>query len=238
MRFCLTLPNLGVGDDPNTLVDLAVEAESAGWDGVFVWDVPLPYPGTDPEGQKMHEAWMLLAAMAVRTQRVMLGTMITPIAWRQPWMIAKQASTLQAMSGGRFVLSVGLGAPPEGGPYFYEEEDRRTRAAMVDEALHILEVLWSGEPLRHDGRHFRVRGEPSMKPVVDPRPTVWVVGAWNHDPDAWPRKRSLRRALHWDGILPQFFRGDKLVMGFEPDAVRALTEDIARERSEPCDVIV
>lgn len=238
MRFGLTLPNCGVGDDPNTLIDIAVEAETAGWDGVFIWDVPLAYPGMDVEGSKMHEAWMLLAGMAVRTERVLLGTMITPLAWRSPLLIAKQASTLQAMSAGRFVLSVGLGAAPDGGTYFYEEEDRRTRAHLVDEALQILEGFWSGEPLRLEGSHFRVRGEPSMLPAVSPRPTVWVVGAWNHDPDAWPLKRSFRRALHWDGILPQFFRGDKLVMGFEPDAVRALTEDIARERAEPFDVIV
>src|SRR5438874_13685020 len=122
MRFAVVLPTGGVGDDPRTVIDLVVAAEDAAWDGAFIWDVPLGYPGSDDELQKMHEAWVLLGAMAVRTERIMLGTMITPIAWRSPLMIAKQASTIQALSNGRFVLSVGLGAPPDGGTYFYEPD--------------------------------------------------------------------------------------------------------------------
>src|SRR5436309_403433 len=142
MRFGVVLPTNGIGDDPRTLIDLVVEAEAAGWDGAFIWDVPLGYPGSDTESMKLHEAWVLLGAMAVRTERIMLGTMITPLAWRSPLMIAKQASTIQALSRGRFVLSVGLGAPPDSGTYFYEEEDRRTRAHMLDEGLELLDALW------------------------------------------------------------------------------------------------
>ena len=239
MRFGVVLPNCGVGDDPRAVIDLVIEAEAAGWDGAFIWDVPLGYPGFGAETQKMHEAWALFGAMAVRTDHIMLGTMITPLAWRSPVFVAKQASTLQALSNGRFVLSVGLGAGPDGGTYLYEEEDRRKRARMVDEGLGLLQQLWSGEPIHFDGTYYRVRNEPVMLPVVSPRPTVWMVGAWNHDPDAWPKKKSFRRALSWDGLLPHFFRGSNMVGGeFDPDSVRALAEDIRRERSEPFDLIL
>ncbi len=239
MRFGVTLPTSGVGDDPRAVLELAIEAEKAGWDGVFFWDFPFAGPEYGAEIHKVHEAWALLGAIAVQTKRVLLGTMITALPWRSPWLIAKQASTIQALSRGRFVLSVGLGAPPPTGTYFFEETDRRARARMLDEGLEILRRLWSGENLTFDGHYYSVRNEPAMRPVVTPRPQVWVVGAWNLARDAWPRKRSFRRALQWDGLLPHFFQGSEMVGGaFKPESVRALVEDISRERKEPFDVIV
>jgi hypothetical protein len=239
MRFGVTLPTSGVGDDPRVMVDLAVEAEGAGWDGVFIWDVPIAGPEFGQEVQKVHEAWTLLGAMALRTERVLLGTMITPLAWRQPWMVAKQASTVQALSRGRLVLSVGLGAPPPDGTYFYEPTDRKERAQRLDEGLQILEGLWAGEPLHFEGKHFRSRNSPTLLPVVSPRPTVWVVGAWNHDPKAWPKKRSFRRALKWDGLLPHFYEGSTMIGGpFKPEGISLLAEDVRRERNEPFDLVV
>jgi hypothetical protein len=240
VRFGVTLPNAGVGDDPRVVIDLAVEAEDAGWDGVFIWDFPIGVPDYGEEVMKVHEAWVLLSGMAMRTERVFLGTMITPLAWRAPWYVAKQAATMQALSGGRFVLSVGLGAPPTNGTHFYEETDRRVRAQMLDEGLTILEGLWSGEPLTFEGRHYRARNEPQMLPEPSPRPKVWVVGAWNRDPKAWPLKKSFRRALRWDGILPHVFDGDKMVSGNESlaDDIGAMVADIRSERSEPFDVVI
>lgn len=239
MRFGVTLPTSGVGDDPRVVVDLAVEAETAGWDGVFIWDYPIAGAEFGEAAQRVHEAWALLGAMAVRTDRVLLGTMITALPWRTPWLVAKQASTMQALSKGRFVLSVGLGAAPSDGTYFYEATDRRERAGLLDEGLEIMSKLWTGEPLRFEGKHYRARNEPVLRPVVSPRPTVWVVGALNLDPDAWPKKKSFRRALIWDGILPHFFVGPEMKSGaFQPDDVRALADEIARERGEPFDLIV
>ena len=239
MRFGVVLPTSGVGDDPHTVIDLAVDAEAAGWDGVFIWDFPFVGPRFGRKVQMIHEAWALMAGMAMRTERILIGTMLTALAWRSPWLIAKQASTLQSLSGGRFVLSVGLGFPPPDGTYFYEETERRTRAAMLDEGLQIVEQLWTGKPLQFEGRFYRARNDPVMLPVAKPRPKVWVVGAWNRQAEAWPKKRSFRRALHWDGLLPQVFDGDETVMGaFRPDDIRAITKDIKRERKKPIDVIV
>ncbi len=238
MRFGVTLPNCGVGDDPRAVIDLAVEAEAAGWDGVFVWDFPIGSPEIGNEDvQKIHEAWVLLAAIAMRTERVVLGTMITPLAWRAPWLVAKQAATMQALSGGRFVLSVGLGAPPSKGTQFYEETDRRVRAQMLDEGLQIVHALWSGESLELDGRHYRTRNAPQLLPVPNPRPQVWVVGAWNTDPDAWPKRASMRRALRWDGILPNTFTGSEAAYGTGPDVLRQMADWIASEREEPFDIV-
>jgi hypothetical protein len=238
MRFGVTLPNCGVGDDPHAVIDLAVEAEAAGWDGAFLWDFPIgALQQYGDEVMKVHEAWLILAAIAERTRTLTIGTMITPIAWRQPWYVAKQASTMQALSDGRFVLSVGLGSPPpDGNTLFYEETDRRTRARMLDEALSIMRGLWSGEPLEFEGRHFKVRGGPQMLPANE-CPKVWVVGAWNLDPDAWPKKRSFRRALQWDGLLPHVFNGDRMFDG-GTEAIRAMCDDVACERKEPFDVII
>src|SRR3954453_21999720 len=94
-RFWFVLP----GGSTAEQVELAVLAEESGWDAVFVWEAPY---GVD--------AWSLLAAMAARTERIRLGTMLTPLPWRRPWKLASQVVTLDQLSGGRAILTVGLGA--------------------------------------------------------------------------------------------------------------------------------
>jgi alkanesulfonate monooxygenase SsuD/methylene tetrahydromethanopterin reductase-like flavin-dependent oxidoreductase (luciferase family) len=96
MRFGFVLP----GGTAQEQLEQAALAEASGWDGVFVWESAY---GVD--------AWSLLAAMAVRTSRVRLGTLLTPVPWRRPWKVASQALTVDALSGGRAVLSVGVGEP-------------------------------------------------------------------------------------------------------------------------------
>ena len=230
MRFGVTLPNVGVGDDPMTVVDMAVEAEQAGWEGVFVWDAPYVSSG-DPGVRVTHEAWALLSAMAVRTQRVLLGTMITPLAWRRPYLIARQAVTVDRLSGGRFVLAVGLGYVPEDGFPFDEESGRRTRARMLDERLDFLEKAWSARTFKADGRELIFEPGP-----VDRIP-VWVVGAWHTDENAWPRKTSMRRALQWDGVLPNVFRPKGVTMNAKPEELRGMVDWIRRESDKPFDVV-
>src|SRR4249920_3982052 len=95
MRFGVILP----GGTATQQLAQAEAAEQAGWDGVFVWEAAY---GVD--------AWTLLAAIAARTEQVRLGTMLTPLPWRRPWKVASQAATLDALSHGRAIVSVGLGA--------------------------------------------------------------------------------------------------------------------------------
>ncbi len=114
MRYGFVLP----GGTAAAQLEQAVLADQAGWDGVFVWEAAY---GVD--------AWALLAAMAIRTSQVRLGTMLTPRPWRRPWKVASQAATLDQLSGGRAILSVGLGAVATGLGDTGEETDRRARAS-------------------------------------------------------------------------------------------------------------
>ena len=196
LRYALGLPNVREYADPRLLVDLASDAEAAGWDGVFVWDhiareEDPSVPATDP--------WIALAGMAVRTQRVRLGTMVTPLARRRPWKVAREAVALDALSGGRLTLGVGLGGGAQAEfATFGEPADPKVRAELLDEGLAILDGLWSGEPFTFEGAHLRVSGAHfTPRPVQEPRVPVWVAGRW-------PNRRPFRRAARWDGVFPTF----------------------------------
>ncbi len=164
--------------------------------------------------------------------------MLTPLAWHRPWLIARQAATIDRLSGGRFTLAVGLGAPPDEGLWFSgDEPDRHTRAAMLDEALAILQGLWSGEPFAFAGEHFSLHEVTFLPPPVQrPRIPVWAVGAWPRDPDAWPRRRSMRRAIRFDGLLPNVFDhdGQPVYEATEEESLadlRAMRDWVERERT-------
>src|SRR2546422_9823001 len=113
MRYGFVLP----GGTAEEQLEQAVIADRAGWDGVFVWEAVY---GVD--------AWVLLAAMAARTERIRLGTMLTPLPWRRPWKVASQMATLDDLSGGRAILSVGLGAVDTGLGHTGEELDTKRTA--------------------------------------------------------------------------------------------------------------
>ena len=189
MRYAVSIPPF---TDPATLVNLAVQADQTGWDGVFFWDhlVWIPRLRLD-----VHDPWLLLGAVAQRTQRVRLGTMVTPLARRRPWVVAKQLMTLDHLSGGRAVLGVGLGEPPDADfGDFGDTADPRERAAVLDEGLAVLDGLLRG-PVDHRGDHFTVRNELRPRPVQRPRPPVWVAAVA-------PHRRPLARAARWDGVVP------------------------------------
>jgi hypothetical protein len=178
--------------DPRTAAELAALAEDHGWDGVFTWDAIAI--GT----MEAYDPWVVMAAMGMRTERVRLGAIVTPPSRRRPWKLAREAMTLDRLSGGRLILPVGLGATDDVAfANVGEPADVRTRAEMLDESLAILAGLWSGEPFAFEGRHFRF-GEMTFRPtpIQQPRIPIWVVGAWPHE-------RSMRRTLRWDGVYAQ-----------------------------------
>lgn len=187
MRYGLSIPPF---TDPASLLDWAGRAESAGWDGVFLWD-HVQWDGRvaplDP--------WVVLGAMASHTERVRLGTLVTPLSRRRPQVVAKQLVTLDHLSNGRAVLGVGLGEPPDKDfADLGEEAEPRTRAAMLDEALVVVDALLKG-PVSHHGAHYDVEAHFAPLPVQRPRPPIWVAGVL-------PNRRPLARALRWDGIVP------------------------------------
>lgn len=192
MRYAVGIPNLREYADPRTIAELGRDAEAAGWDGVFVWDHlaarERERPATDP--------WIALAAIAATTERVRLGAMITPLARRRPWKVARETVALDLLSDGRVVVGVGLGAAADTEfAAFGDPADPKERAAVLDEGLEILTGLWSGEPFSFVGEHHRVDAQFLPAPLQRPRIPVWVAGKW-------PAKPPFRRAARWDGVFP------------------------------------
>jgi len=235
MQYAVNLPILAAFSDPNTLVDLAKIAETAGWDGVFVWDSLvfdqqwMP-PIVDP--------WITLAAIATSTERVKIGTMIAQLARRRPWKVAREVVTLDHLSRGRMILGVGLGYSAAAEfEQFGEAGDARVRADKLDECLDILTGLWSGTPFSYQGQYYQLKETTFLpKPVQQPRVPIWVAGYW-------PNKRPFRRAARWDGACPAEIeiRDDGFsILPSSPESARTMIGYINAHRtsSEPFDVIV
>jgi hypothetical protein len=183
MKFGFVLPS----GDARTAADFAQAAEASGWDGFFVWE---PVWGVD--------AWVSLTAAAMRTERIRLGTMLTPLSRMRPWKLASETATLDNLSGGRVILAAGLGAIDTGFEAFGEVTDRNQRAELLDEGLDILTGLWRGQPFDYQGRHYQIKATDfnvPAPPVQQPRIPIWLVGAW-------PSQKSMRRVLRYDGLLP------------------------------------
>jgi alkanesulfonate monooxygenase SsuD/methylene tetrahydromethanopterin reductase-like flavin-dependent oxidoreductase (luciferase family) len=208
--------------DIHEIVAMAAEAEEAGWDGVFYWD-GVAIPGADP----IYDPWVTLAAIAMRTERVRFGAIITPPSRRRPWKLAREAMTLDHLSGGRIVLPVGLGALEDAGfGGVGEATDRRIRAELLDESLEILTGLWSGEPFSYRGEHYRLEEMTFLPPPVQkPRIPIWVVGAW-------PSRKSMGRALRYDGVLAAAVDGSAEAPGVTPETIRAIKEYAEENREE------
>lgn len=175
--------------EPKRFAALARRAEDNGWDAVFSWETLF---GFDP--------WVGLTAAAVGTERIRLGTMLTPIVKYKPWHLASLTLTLDELSGGRVILSVGLGAVTPGWTSYEADPGRRVRAELMTESLQIMRGLWQDPTaFTHDGIHHRVRPTEMFVPSpVRPRPvTTWCVGMAG-------ARRSLSRAAHCDGLLPNY----------------------------------
>ena len=211
--------------DARTAADLARRAEQAGWDGFFVWE---PVWGID--------AWVCLTAAAMRTEHIRLGTMLSPLSRMRPWKLASESATLDNLSGGRVILSVGLGAIETGFEAFGEVTDRKTRAEYLDEGLEILTGLWRGQPFSFQGKHYHVSPtdfEVPPPPIQQPRIPIWVVGAW-------PREKSMRRVLRFDGLLPMILDENGKGRQATPQELIEIIQYIKARRTEPSpfDVVV
>ena len=227
MKYGIYTPNFGAQTDARLLSELARDAEEAGWDGFFIWDHILasrnqPHPVVDP--------WVTLAAIAMTTQHIRIGTSVTPVARRRPWKLARETVTLDHLSGGRLILSVGLGAPPDADfADFGDESDARIRAQLLDEGLAILAGLWSNKPFHHQGKHYQIRETTfHPPPVQQPRIPIWVGGMW-------PNRAPFRRAARWDGAFP-ILKGSQPVSSQDLQEVRAYI-DAHRESDLPFDLV-
>jgi alkanesulfonate monooxygenase SsuD/methylene tetrahydromethanopterin reductase-like flavin-dependent oxidoreductase (luciferase family) len=189
--------------EPALVAELAAHAERRGWDGFFVWD----HVAYREPVKALADPWVTLAAVAMRTERVVIGPLVTPLARRRPHQLARETVTLDRLCRGRLVLGVGLGSEVTGEfdpARFGEEGDPKARAKLLDDGLDRLLSYWDGgfEP----------------RPVQRPRIPIWVAARW-------PKRKPLRRAARYDGLFPiDLPNPDALAQ--MADELRALREDV------------
>jgi alkanesulfonate monooxygenase SsuD/methylene tetrahydromethanopterin reductase-like flavin-dependent oxidoreductase (luciferase family) len=211
--------------EPATLVELGVTAEANGWDGVFLWHHVV---GTPDFAVPMADAWVVLGALAVRTERVTLGTTVTALPRHQPQEVARQSVTVDRLSGGRMVLGVGLGEPPSEYTAIGRSADRRILAEMLDEGLEVVAGLWTGEPFTHHGTHYSFEDVQFLPtPLQQPRIPVWASAMTRNE-------RTLGRGDRWDGVIIGAMTAGG---GIEEVAPETVVEVAARPHA-PADVAV
>ncbi|MGV0771517.1 LLM class flavin-dependent oxidoreductase [Mycobacterium syngnathidarum] len=188
MKMGLYLPNFGCCGQAAVLAELAREAEDSGWDGVFIWDhLQVVEPTADP--------WVALTAMAIATSSIRLGPLVTPVPRRHIVKLAREVSTLDHLSAGRVILGAGAGyaALPDYAS-FGDIGSAAERADKLDEGLTVLDRLWSGDPVEHDGPHFHVRTDGFTPTVQRPRVPIWTATTRS-------ASKPLARAAVWDGMI-------------------------------------
>jgi alkanesulfonate monooxygenase SsuD/methylene tetrahydromethanopterin reductase-like flavin-dependent oxidoreductase (luciferase family) len=222
VRYAVDIPNFGYWAEPRRMAEFAAGVEQAGWDGLSLWDHILGW-----DGNEVADPWVLLTIAATATERITLISMVTPLPRRHPWKLARETVSVDLLSGGRLVLGVGTGYPPEDefGRFGLPVDDR-TRADQLDEGLEVLTGLWTGEPFTSAGDHYQVGPVTFLPtPLQQPRIPIWVAGMW-------PARRPFRRAARWDGVAPIVFEDGAFrdIAAADLEAILAL---IAEHRSSP-----
>lgn len=191
MKFGLDVPTTGEYSEPHVLANLAVEAEKAGWNGFFVWDVIF---ARDDMRIPVADAWIGLAEIALRTSKIRLGLMVEPLARDRPYLVARRLASLDNLSQGRVICTVGLGYQDLEFTPFGEEVGQSIRGEKLDEALQILSGLWTTDGFSFAGRYYSIdHVTMNPKPAQTPRIPLWVAGGW-------PLLGPFRRGANWDGI--------------------------------------
>ena len=185
MKFGLEIVPIGYYSDPRKIVELAVIAEAAGWEGIWLWDmVFFPYGIGDP--------WISLAAAANATNTLKLITGVTPVPRYSPHNLARMLAGLDILSQGRMIFGAGLGVPSE---YRTSSENYNNKdlAEIMDESLEFITQYHSGEKFTKKGKYFTASDVQLVpKPVQSPRIPIWIGG----DSHA-----ALKRASKWDGWI-------------------------------------
>lgn len=199
MRFAITHPLVTHPYHPDLvggagIARVARAAEAAGFHGMGFTDHPAPsHRWLESGGHDALDPFVALGYAAAHTTTLRLIPNIVVLPYRNPFVVAKAAATLDALSGGRFTLAVGAG-------YLKSEfaalgVDHAERNELFDEALEVLKAIWTGDDVSFEGRHFHARGVTSHpRPVSHPHPPIWIGGNSG---------RARRRvAEHGDGWCP------------------------------------
>lgn len=219
MQFGIGVPNVGAFADTDLLIELAIRAERAGWDGWFLWDHLLYHEPLWPVADPI----VTLSAVAAVTERIRLGVLMIALPRRRPWKVAKELATLDRLSAGRLVTGFGLGSMDREYEAFGEDPDLTARAEKLDEGLDLMARSWSGEQLTFNGQHHKASAVQMLPtPVQKPRPPIWLAGRW-------PNKTPFVRAARWDGVMPihtDFGKGETM----PPQAIAEIHDFIAARR--------
>lgn len=224
MKFGLALPY----GSARTVATLAQAAEEAGWDGCFLGDAIW-----------CEDPMIALAAAAMTTRRIRLGTMIVPVPLRRPWKLASESLALDRLSDGRLILGLGTGAVWMGWQSFPDAvTDGKARAEMLDETIDILTLLYQRKQADYDGKHYHLKltlmdtMHYPPKPVQQPRVPLWAVGIW-------PRKRSMARILKCDGMFVEKVGADGKAVTVTPGDIAEIRAyvDANRTLTTPFDIV-
>ncbi|WP_280260483.1 LLM class F420-dependent oxidoreductase [Nocardia abscessus] len=195
MRFIFHYPETAGYDgdllDAGPLPEIAAAAERHGFDGFSLSEHPAPgarWLGAG--GHQTLDPFVALAFAAAATERLRLITYLTVAPYRNPMLLAKSAATLDKLSGGRMIL--GLGAGYQKSEFHALGVDFDERNALVDEALAVLPLHWSGEPFSYTGRHFSARDV-----VARPRPVQRPIPIWVGGNSRLSRRRVTEHAQGW-----------------------------------------
>ena len=226
MQYGLDVSITGAYAEVALLADLAALAEASGWDGFFVQDGVLP-----AQSEAMIDPWLALCAIALATKRLRIGALMTPMAVYRPWQLARQAVSLDHLSGGRLIFGAGLGFKDEDFLAVGEDATARVRAEKLDEGLALLHLFWKGVPFSFTGKHYQIRQAQLLPtPIQSPSIPIWIAGVW-------PHRKPLRRAATFDGlyIASEQATGEPLTPTDLHEAVTYVRSQ--RQQTSPFDVV-
>ena len=199
MKFYVALPNFGRGSTVQAMAELAQEAEELGFDGIATTDHLLVPRGQPERYERIFEAMTVLAYIAGRTQRVKLLTSVIVLFMRNPFVVAKQAATIDQLSGGRLVLGLGVGWQEQ--EFANVHAEFRHRGRRMDEALRLFRHLFSGAQQPFEGE-FYAYDDGVFDPLPVQREKLPILLGGNSDAAI---RRAARAAEMWEstGIDPE-----------------------------------
>jgi probable F420-dependent oxidoreductase len=202
MQFHVAIPNFGRGSSVEAMTEIAQEAEELGFDGIGTTDHLLVPKGEPQRYERIFDALVMLGYLAAHTKRVRLMTTVIVLLMRNPFVVAKQAATVDQLSGGRLILGLGVGWQEQ--EFANVHMDFRNRGRRMDEALQLFRHLFSGssEPFR--GRYYSYE-DGIFDPLPVQREKLPVMLGGNSD-------AAVRRAAHsaelWEstGVDPEAWK--------------------------------
>jgi len=159
------------------VVEAAHQCEKLGYDSVWAFDHLAPYW---TKARNSLECWTVLSALAERTSKVKIGSMVTNVTLRHPITLARVTSSLDVISKGRLILGLGTGdrlSQAELTSYGYSFDSLETRVGRLNETVKILKAAWTGKEFTFKGRHYQISHHANnLKPIQKPNPPIWLGG--------------------------------------------------------------